>query len=133
MTSIATVANIEQFLQNAGIREWKNLYYNLSYDEFFKHETDPALQGYERGFVTTTGAVAVDTGKFTGRSPKDKYIVEEPSSKANVWWSNDPCTGSDNKALSLEAWAHLKDISIQQLNAKKLYVIDGFCGTNADT
>lgn len=133
MSPTTMTHHIEQFLINAGITQWKNLSYNLSYDELFNHETDPSLEGYEKGIVTTTGAVAVDTGKFTGRSPKDKYIVEEPISKANVWWSNDPCTGSDNKALSVEAWAHLKVISIKQLNGKKLYVMDGFCGTNPDT
>ena len=120
-------------LKRIGITNWSALYYNLSYEDLFKHETDPSLEGYERGTVTEFGAVAVDTGKFTGRSPKDKYIVEEPSSKDTVWWSNDPCTGSDNKPLSPEAWGHLKDLSIKQLNGKKLYVMDGFCGANKDT
>ncbi len=120
-------------LQRMGIKNWDQLFYNLSFDELFQHETDPSLTGYERGYVTTTGAVAVDTGKFTGRSPKDKYIVEEPSSQHNVWWSDDACPGSDNKRLSEEAWAHLKDISVRQLNGKKLYVMDGFCGANPES
>ncbi len=120
-------------LQKYGINEFKELYYNLSYDELYKHETDPSLQGYERSIVTELGAVAVETGKFTGRSPKDKYIVEEPSSKDNVWWASGETSGSDNKKLSIEAWKHLKEISIKQLNGKKLYVMDGFCGTNKAT
>ena len=133
MNPVATPSSLEQFLQNVGIKQWKNLFYNLSYDELFKHETDPALEGYERGTVTTSGTVAVDTGKFTGRSPKDKYIVDEPTSRTNVWWADDACAGSDNKHLSAEAWQHLKDISVKQLNGKKLYVMDGFCGTNLQT
>ncbi|MEK7255813.1 MAG: phosphoenolpyruvate carboxykinase (ATP), partial [Bacteroidota bacterium] len=80
---------------------------------------------------TTTGAVAVDTGKFTGRSPKDKYIVEDDTTKNTVWWSDSP--GSDNRRLSVDAWKHLKDISVKQLNGKKLYVMDGFCGANGAT
>src|SRR6185295_2903873 len=119
-------------LQHVGIKDWTQLFYNLSYDEFLQHETAPSLQGYDRGYITTTGAVAVDTGKFTGRSPQDKYIVEESTSKNNVWWSTDPCSGSNNKPLSEEAWKHLKEISTKQLNGKKLYVSDGFCGANPE-
>lgn len=120
-------------LEGIGITEVKELYYNLSYDELYAHETDPSLEGYERGIVTNLGAVTVDTGKFTGRSPKDKYIVEDETSKDNVWWATGESSGSDNKRLSQEAWKHLKEISLKQLNGKKLYVMDGFCGTNADT
>src|SRR6185436_6108618 len=115
-------------LSKVGITQAKELFYNLSYDELFKHETDSALQGYEKGTVTDSGTIAVDTGKFTGRSPKDKYIVENPLSKDKIWWSDDKTLGSDNKRLSQEAWKHLKDLSIQQLSGKKLYVMDGFCG-----
>lgn len=120
-------------LDKMGVTDWKELYYNLSYDELFAHEANPSLEGYEKGIVTASGAVAVDTGKFTGRSPKDKYIVEEPSSRADVWWTNNQPSGSDNKPLSLEAWAHLKKIAAVALNGKKLYVMDGFCGANPDT
>lgn len=125
--------HITAALQQLGIHDWKQCFCNLSYDELFVHETDPSLQGYERGYVTTTGAIAVDTGKFTGRSPKDKYIVEEPSSKANIWWSTDPCPGSDNKPLSEQTWQHLKGLCVDQLSGKKLYVMDGFCGANSQT
>ena len=130
------MANVSLFglnLEQIGIKEWKEIYYNLSYAELFKHETDPNLQGYERGIVTDLGAVAVDTGKFTGRSPKDKYIVEDDVTKDTIWWATGEASGSDNKKLSSKAWEHLKDLSLKQLNGKKLYVIDGFCGANAST
>ena len=124
----------EQDLRSIGIQNWQAVYYNLSYDELFAHETDPQLTGYERGAVTTLGAVNVDTGRFTGRSPQDKYIVVEETSKDHVWWNQPGAqVSSDNKRLSIEAWNHLKNISIQQLTGKKLYVMDGFCGANKDT
>ena len=120
-------------LENSGIADIKEIFYNLSYDELFEHEMDPSLEGYDRGIVSQLGAVAVDTGKFTGRSAKDKYIVEDSSSKDTVWWATGGTGSSDNKKLSLEAWSHLKDIAITQLNGKKLYVMDGFCGANPET
>ncbi len=120
-------------LENIGIKEWKEIFYNLSYEDLFKHETDARLEGYERGHLTEFGTIAVDTGKFTGRSPKDKYIVEDDMTKDSVWWATGEASGSDNKRLSIEAWKHLKEISIKQLTGKKLYVIDGFCGANAAT
>ena len=91
------------------------------------------MQGYEKGIVSSLGAVAVDTGKFTGRSPKDKYIVMDGSTKNTVWWADGKASGSDNKPISKETWAHLKDLSVKQLNGKKLYVMDGFSGANKDT
>jgi len=125
----ATNLNLERF----GITEPKEIFYNLSYDELFQHETDPSLEGYDKGIVSQFGAVAVDTGKFTGRSAKDKYIVEDAASKDTVWWATGIAGSSDNKKLSQEAWEHLKDIAAKQLNGKKLYVIDGFCGANPET
>jgi len=116
-----------------GIGQISQLFYNPSFDDLFSHETDPRLQGYERGTVSTLGAVAVDTGKFTGRSPKDKYVVLDESTKNTVWWADGKGSGSDNKPLSKEAWAHLKELSVKELNGKKLYVMDGFCGANKDT
>ena len=97
----------------------KEIYYNLSYNELFEHETNPELEGYERGFVTNTGAVTVDTGIFTGRSPKDKYIVEENESKGNVWWANPLRKSSDNKPISEAVWNDLYSNSVNQLNGKK--------------
>ena len=117
-------------LENLGITEYKNLYRNLNYDELFTHETAADLADFEKGTVTSFGAVSVDTGKFTGRSPKDKYIVDDPSISKDIWWFNE---GSDNKPISLTTWAHLKKITLAQLNGKSLYIIDGFCGANSET
>lgn len=113
-----------------GIGSAKELYYNPSYDLLYEHETDPTLEGYEKGYLTKLGAINVDTGVFTGRSPKDKYIVQEPSSQDNVWWALPGKKSSDNKPISQEVWDHLKKISAQQLTGKKLYVVDSFCGAN---
>lgn len=125
--------NIELFqaqLAAIGITDWRGIFYNPSYDEIFIHEMDPALEGYERGVVTQLGAVAVDTGKFTGRSPKDKYIIEDETTRDRVWWTTGQAGSSDNKRLTPQAWQHVKGIALRQLNGKKIYVIDGFCGAN---
>lgn len=127
---MSTISLSSLNLDKIGLSHCQTLYYNLSYDELFAHETDAKLSGYEKGIVTKTGAVTVDTGKFTGRSPKDKYIVKDKTSANTVWWTEQ---GSDNKPLSPEAWQHLKALSLKQLNGKKLYVIDGFCGANLAT
>jgi len=120
-------------LEKAGITRWAEIIRNPSYDLLFEHETDPSLDGNERGWVTNFGAVTVDTGRFTGRSPKDKYIVREPSTEPNVWWAGPDHPGSDNKPVSPETWDHLYKLGCDQLNGKRLYVVDGFCGTNPDT
>ncbi|MDP3921226.1 MAG: phosphoenolpyruvate carboxykinase (ATP) [Candidatus Omnitrophota bacterium] len=120
-------------LKKIGIQSVKELYYNLSYNDLFKHETDPSLEGFDKGTVTDLGAVTVDTGRFTGRSPKDKYIVEDEVTKDTVWWATGKPSGPDNQRLSPKAWDHLKEICLKQLNGKKLYVMDGFCGANPDT
>jgi len=124
---------IKAALKKYGITNPKEIFYNLSYDELYKHETHPLLEGFEKGFETNTGAVTVDTGIFTGRSPKDKYIVEEDESKDNVWWANPIRKSSDNKPVSEEVWKYLYNISVDQLNGKRIYVQDGFAGTNPDT
>ncbi len=116
-------------LDKIGITDFKKVFWNPSYDELFRHETDPALEVLERGVVTDSGAVAVDTGRFTGRSPKDKYIVVEENSKQNIWWAAPG--GSDNQPLSEETWQELKKIAIRQLNGKSLYVMDGYSGAIA--
>ena len=119
-------------LTKYGISDIQNVYYNISYEELFRHETDPYLEGYERGFVTNTGAVAVDTGEFTGRSPKDKYIVCEPSSEKYVWWTSEE-SKNDNKPISPQIWKSVKKTAIKQLSGKRLYVMDCFCGANPDS
>ncbi len=120
-------------LSKYGIHNVEKIYYNLSYDELFKHETDPSLEGYEKGFVTNLGAVTVDTGIFTGRSPKDKYIVKDSITNDTIWWADKDKKSSDNNPISEDTWNHLLDISQKQLSQKKLYVMDAFCGANENT
>ncbi|HRU69077.1 MAG TPA: phosphoenolpyruvate carboxykinase (ATP), partial [Bacteroidia bacterium] len=126
------VEKIRKHLEDYGIQKTKTIYYNLSYDELFAHETNPELEGYEKGFVTNLGAVAVDTGIFTGRSPKDKYIVVDEESKDNIWWAA-PGNKSDNKPISKEVWNELHALSASQLSNKNLYVMDAYCGANENT
>ncbi|NLJ07357.1 MAG: phosphoenolpyruvate carboxykinase (ATP) [Sphingobacteriales bacterium] len=126
------VEKIRKHLEDYGIQKTKTIYYNLSYDELFVHETNPELEGYEKGFVTNLGAVAVDTGIFTGRSPKDKYIVVDEESKDNIWWAA-PGNKSDNKPISKEVWNELHALSASQLSNKNLYVMDAYCGANENT
>jgi len=130
MSSIDT-SNIN--LEVLGVKDVQAITYNPTYEKLFEYETDDNLKGYERGIVSEFGAVAVDTGKFTGRSASDKYVVEDDISRDSVWWVNDEGIGSDNKRLYPKAWDRLKEISVNQLSGKKLYVMDGFCGTNPDT
>ncbi|HEC43441.1 MAG TPA: phosphoenolpyruvate carboxykinase (ATP) [Bacteroides sp.] len=120
-------------LSQYGISDVKEIFHNLSFDELYEHETDDSLEGFERGFVTDTGAVTVDTGIFTGRSPKDKYIVKEDENEKNIWWKNDRRKASDNKPVSEEIWNELYNNSAVQLSGKKLYVQDGYSGANDDT
>lgn len=116
-----------------GIHEPAEVIYNPGYELLFEHETASGLEGYEKGFVTDTGAVAVDTGVFTGRSPKDKYIVDEDESRSDIWWASPNRKGSDNKPVSEKVWSDLLKIGQQQLSGKKLYVVDAFCGANVST
>jgi len=120
-------------LRDMGIKNIDDVFYNLSYEELFEHETDSNLKGYEKGFLTDSGAVAVDTGIFTGRSPKDKYIVKESENENNIWWAGENRKGSDNKPISEDVWNDLLNTSLTELNGKKLYVTDAFCGTNENT
>ena len=106
--------------------------YNPSYDYLFKEETNPKLTGYEKGQETELGAVNVMTGIYTGRSPKDKYIVMDENSKNTVWWTSDEYK-NDNHPMSEEVWAKVKELAVKELSGKELYVVDAFCGANADT
>ncbi len=106
--------------------------HNPSYEELFKAETDSSLEGYEKGQNTELGAVNVMTGIFTGRSPKDKYIVDNDESHNNVWWTSDSYK-NDNHPMSEEVWAKVKDIAKKELSNKNLYVVDAFCGANKAT
>ncbi|UPR52277.1 phosphoenolpyruvate carboxykinase (ATP) [Vibrio cyclitrophicus] len=104
---------------------------NPSYEQLFVEETLPGLEGYEKGVVTELGSVAVDTGIFTGRSPKDKYIVKDDTTRDTMWWSDQG--KNDNKPITTEVWSELKELVTTQLSGKRLFVIDGYCGANPDT
>ena len=120
-------------LSKYGITGDIEIIHNPSYEVLFAEETMPGLEGFEKGQVTESGAVNVMTGIYTGRSPKDKFIVMDENSKDTVWWTS-PEFKNDNKPASQEAWAECKKLAIAQLStAKKLYVMDVFCGANADT
>jgi phosphoenolpyruvate carboxykinase (ATP) len=123
----------EETLNSYGIKPVREIVYNPSFDELFKAETSPELKGYERGILTDTGAITVDTGIFTGRSPKDKYIVLDAKTKDTVWWKSEKSPVSDNKPIDLKTWNHCKDLSVKQLSGKKLYVVDCFSGANENT
>lgn len=105
---------------------------NPSYEELYKDEMNPALEGYEKGQESELGAVNVMTGAYTGRSPKDKFIVMDKNSKDTVWWTSDAYK-NDNHPASEATWAAVKKIAQQELSNKKLYVVDAFCGANKDT
>jgi len=116
-------------LAKYGISDVKEVIYNPTYQDLFDYETDPALDGFEKGIQTNTGAIAVKTGVFTGRSPKDKYFVKDSVSENTIWWD-----GVINRPINQDVWKHCKDLVINQLSGKKrLYVVDTFCGTNANS
>lgn len=128
------VKNINKSLEDYGISGVEEVIYNPSYEALFEYETDPDLEGYEKGVETEFGAVAVDTGIYTGRSPKDKYIVSDPATKDHVWWKNQHRPASDNKPINKEIWYELKKNSTDHLaSQKRLYVMDGYAGANEST
>ena len=115
-----------------GITGVTEIVHNPSYEDLYLAETDPSLTGYEKGQTTELGAVNVMTGIYTGRSPKDKFIVMDENSKNTVWWTSDEFK-NDNHPCSEDTWKAVKDIALDELSNKKLYVMDVFCGTNADS
>ncbi|VDZ71328.1 phosphoenolpyruvate carboxykinase [Atlantibacter hermannii] len=122
-----------QDLKAYGINDAQDVVYNPDYDTLYREELNPELEGYERGVLTNLGAVAVDTGIFTGRSPKDKYIVRDDTTRDTLWWADNGKGKNDNKPLSPEIWQHLKGLVTRQLSGKRLFIVDAFCGANADT
>ena len=119
-------------LSKYGITGTTEIVHNPSYEDLFTAEMDPTLEGYEKGQLTELGAVNVMTGVYTGRSPKDKYIVMDENSKDTVWWTSDEFK-NDNHPMSEAVWGQVKDLAVKELSGKKLYVVDAFCGANADT
>ena len=119
-------------LSKYGISGTTEIVHNPSYELLFEEETKPELEGFEKGQESELGAVNVMTGIYTGRSPKDKFIVVDENSKDTVWWTSDEYK-NDNHPATQEAWNAVKDIAIKELSNKKLYVVDAFCGANKDT
>ena len=124
------MANVN--LEKYGISGSTEIVHNPSFEELFAEETKADLEGYEVGQETELGAVNVMTGIYTGRSPKDKYIVMDENSKDTVWWTTDEYK-NDNHPMSVEVWNTLKELAVKELSNKKLFVVDAFCGANADT
>ena len=119
-------------LKKYGITGTTEIVYNPSYELLFEEETKPELEGYDKGQVSELGAVNVMTGVYTGRSPKDKFIVMDENSKDTVWWTSDEFK-NDNHPASIETWNAVKELALKELSNKRLYVVDGFCGANKDT
>ena len=116
-----------------GITDAVEIIYNPSYDLLFEEETKPGLDPAEKGTLTRNGAVAIDTGIFTGRSPKDKYVVVDDITRNTVWWKTDMAKASDNKPVTREIWNHCKNIAARQLSGRRIFVVDCFCGANENS
>ena len=127
---VSKMAKID--LSKYGISGTTEIVYNPSYEQLYKDEMDPTLEGYEKGQETELKAVNVMTGVFTGRSPKDKYIVVDENSKDTVWWTSEGYP-NDNHPMTEKVWDEVKKIAKNELCNKKLYVVDAFCGANKDT
>ncbi|MBP5565990.1 MAG: phosphoenolpyruvate carboxykinase (ATP) [Bacteroidales bacterium] len=128
------MANIN--LRQYGITGVKEILYNPTYEVLYNEETKPGLEGFDKGQVTELGAINVMTGVYTGRSPKDKYIVYDNTTKegkpGEIWWTTEGYP-NDNHKMSVATWKAVKKLAQKQLSGKRLYVVDGFCGTHADT
>ena len=127
-----TTSSVLDALVSIGIHGVTDVIRNPSYDELYTEETRPELEGYEKGVVTELGAVAVDTGIFTGRSPKDKWIVKDKTTEDTIWWTSENAK-NDNKPIDQATWSYLKERVTGQLSGKRLFVMDGYCGANPDT
>ena len=119
-------------LSKYGIKDVKEIIYNPSYEFLYEEEMKENLTGYDKGQLTELDAVNVMTGVYTGRSPKDKYIVVDKNSKNTVWWTSEGYK-NDNHPMSEEVWETVKDLAKKQLSGKRLFVVDAFCGANKDT
>jgi phosphoenolpyruvate carboxykinase (ATP) len=119
-------------LEKYGIKDAAEVVYNPSFEFLYQEELKSTLIGYEKGQLTELGAVNVMTGVFTGRSPKDKYIVEDSITKDTIWWNSEKAV-NDNKPISQTTWNALKETTLTQLSGKRLFVVDAFCGANENT
>ena len=122
----------KEYLIKLGLINVNEIIYNPSYDLLFSEELKEELEGYEKGKLTELGAVNVMTGIYTGRSPKDKYIVVDENSMDTVWWTSEGYK-NDNHPMSEEVWETVKDLAKKQLSGKRLFVVDAYCGANKDT
>jgi len=129
MAGILNKLKLEQY----GINGIEDVVYNPTYEQLYKEEMSPGLEGFEVGVVSEFGAVKVDTGIYTGRSPKDKYIVMDDTTRDTVWWRSQKAKSSDNKPISKEVWDHGYNLATTQLTGKRLFVVDCYCGANEDT
>ncbi len=118
-------------LETYGIFNTAEIIRNPSYELLYAEETAEHLKGFEKGFLTESGAISVDTGVFTGRSPKDKYLVRDDTTRDTVWWADQG--ENDNKPIEPEIWDSLKELVVNQLSGKRLFVVDTFCGANPET
>ncbi|MEA3505094.1 MAG: phosphoenolpyruvate carboxykinase (ATP) [Bacteroidota bacterium] len=118
-------------LEKYGISKEVKVIYNPTYEELYNYETDSTLEGFEKGIKTNLDTINVNTGIYTGRSPKDKYIVEEQSTKNNVWWRNEHRPASDNKPINKSVWYDLRKNSVDHLSSvKQIFIMDGYAGAN---
>ena len=124
------MANLD--LTKYGITGTVDIVHNPSYEVLFAEETKAGLEGFEKGQETELGAVNVMTGIYTGRSPKDKFLVKDATSENTVWWTSEEYK-NDNKPVTTETWNVLKDLAAKELSNKKLFVVDGYCGANEAT
>ncbi|HDS07666.1 MAG TPA: phosphoenolpyruvate carboxykinase (ATP) [Bacteroides sp.] len=129
MTEILEKLQLEQY----GIRQVKEIVYNPSYEQLYQEEMNPELEGLEKGVESEFGAVKVDTGVFTGRSPKDKYVLMDDTTRDTIWWRSEQAKSSDNKPISREVWDHCYRLVTEELSEKRLFVVDCFCGANEDS
>jgi phosphoenolpyruvate carboxykinase (ATP) len=123
---------LSESLYKLGIKNVKNVIHNPSYEVLYNAELDPELTGFSKGTLTELDAVNVMTGRFTGRSPKDKYIVKDAVSEHTIWWNSEKAP-NDNKPISPEIWETKKELVLEQLSNNEIYVIDAFCGANEDS
>jgi phosphoenolpyruvate carboxykinase (ATP) len=119
-------------LEKYGIKNVQEIIHNPTFEKLYDDELNPNLQGFEKGQLTELGAVNVMTGVFTGRSPKDKYIVKDSITEDTIWWNSEKAV-NDNKPITQSTWNALRDNTTNQLSGKKLYVVDAFCGANENT
>jgi phosphoenolpyruvate carboxykinase (ATP) len=124
------MANLD--LTKYGITGTVEIVHNPSYEVLFAEETKAGLEGFEKGQETELGAVNVMTGIYTGRSPKDKFLVKDATSENTVWWTSEEYK-NDNKPVTTETWNVLKALAAKELSNKKLFVVDGYCGANEAT